>query len=78
MSAVPLDGDARAAVDAYYTTAPKDPDTKLWILPHNVRTLRSKIRSKRLENFQYEPVADETVPEYLARLRGQTDRKSVV
>ena len=69
---VPLDDDARAAVAIYYSTPPKDPDGKLWILPHHVQTLRTKIRSKRLENFQYEPVADETVPEYLARLRGQT------
>lgn len=68
---IPLDNDAKAAVAAYYTTAPKDPDAKLWILPHHVRTLRSKLRSKRLENFQYEPVGDETVPEYLARYRGQ-------
>ncbi|MER7507026.1 hypothetical protein ABTX82_01555 [Streptomyces lavendulae] len=68
---VALDADTKAAVDAYYTTAPKDPDTKLWILPHNVRTLRSKIRSKRLENFQYEPIAGETTGQYLARYRGQ-------
>jgi hypothetical protein len=69
---VPLDDDARAAVAIYYSTPPKDPDGKLWILPHHIRTLRTKIRSKRLENFQYEPIAGETVPEYLARLRGQT------
>src|SRR5439155_2838301 len=69
---VPLDDDARAAVAIYYSTPPKDPDAKLWILPHHVRTLRTKIRSKRLENFQYEPIDGETVPEYLARLRGQT------
>lgn len=68
---VPLDDDAKAAVAAYYTTPPKDPDAKLWILPHHVRTLRTKIRNARLENFQYEPVADETVGEYLARYRGQ-------
>ncbi|MFD8949413.1 hypothetical protein ACFV0B_11220 [Streptomyces xanthophaeus] len=68
---VALDADTKAAVDAYYTTAPKDPETKLWILPHNVRTLRSKIRSKRLENFQYEPVEGETTAEYLTRYRGQ-------
>ncbi|MGW7617355.1 zinc finger domain-containing protein [Streptomyces antimycoticus] len=68
---VPLDDDTKAAVAAYYTTAPKDPDAKLWILPHHVRTLRSKIRSKRLENFQYEPLANETTAEYLARYRGQ-------
>lgn len=69
---VPMDDDARAAVAIYYSTPPKDPDGKLWILPHHVRTLRTKIRSKRLENFQYEPIGDETVPEYLVRLRGQT------
>ncbi|MFE8961790.1 zinc finger domain-containing protein [Streptomyces iakyrus] len=68
---VPLDDDAKAAVAAYYTTAPKDPDAKLWILPHHVRTLRSKIRSARLENFQYEPLPDETPAEFLARYRGQ-------
>lgn len=68
---VPLDNDAKAAIAAYYTTPPKDPDAKLWILPHHVRTLRTKIRSRRLENFQYEPIGDETVPEYLARYRGQ-------
>jgi hypothetical protein len=69
---VPLDDDAKAAVAIYYSTPPKDPDGRLWILPHHVRTLRSKIRSARLDNFQYEPVDGETVPEYLARLRGQT------
>lgn len=69
---VPFDQDAREAVAAYYSTPPQDPNAKLWILPHHVRTLRTKIRSARLENFQYEPVGDETVPQYLARLRGQT------
>lgn len=69
---VPLDADAKAAVAAYYTTPPQDPNAKLWILPHHVRSLRAKIRSARLENFQYEPLPNETVPEYLARLRGQT------
>lgn len=68
---VPLDADAKAAVAAYYTTAPQNPNERLWILPHHIRTLRSKIRSKRLENFQYEPVADETDAEFLARYRGQ-------
>jgi hypothetical protein len=68
---VPLDNDAKAAVAAYYSTPPKDPDAKLWILPHHVRTLRSKIRSARLENFQYEPLPDETPTEFLARYKGQ-------
>jgi hypothetical protein len=69
---VPFDQDARDAVASYYTTPPQNPNERLWILPHHVKTLRTKIRSARLENFQYEPVAGETVPEYLARLRGQT------
>jgi hypothetical protein len=68
---IPLDADAKAAVAAYYTTPPKDPDAKLWIMPHHVRTLRSKLRSARLVNFQYEPIADETVGEFMARYRGQ-------
>jgi hypothetical protein len=69
---VPLDADAKAAVALYYRTPPQNPNERLWILPHHIRTLRTKIRSARLENFQYEPIPDETVPEYLARLRGQT------
>lgn len=68
---VPLDADAKAAVAAYYSTPPKDPDQRLWVLPHHVRTLRSKIRSARLENFQYEPIGNETTAEYIARYRGQ-------
>jgi hypothetical protein len=68
---VPFDEDAKAAVAAYYTTPPQDPNAKLWLLPHHVRTLRTKLRSARLQNFQYEPLGDETVPQYLARLRGQ-------
>ncbi|WP_048572691.1 zinc finger domain-containing protein [Streptomyces leeuwenhoekii] len=68
---VPCDDDAKAAVAAYYTTPPQNPNERLWILPHHVRTLRAKIRNARLENFQYEPLPDETVSEYLARYRGQ-------
>jgi hypothetical protein len=68
---IPLDADAKAAVAAYYTTPPANPNERLWILPHHIRTLRSKIRSKRLENFQYEPFPDETVSEFMARYRGQ-------
>lgn len=68
---VPLDADAKAAVAAYYTTPPQNPNERLWILPHHVRTLRAKIRNARLENFQYEPLPDETTAEYLARYRGQ-------
>lgn len=68
---LPLDADTRNAVAAYYTTPPQNPGDRLWILPHHVRTLRSKIRSKRLENFQYEPLPDETVGEFMARYRGQ-------
>lgn len=68
---IPLDADAKAAVAVYYTTPPRDPEAKLWILPHHVRSLRAKIRSARLENFQYEPVGDETTSEFIARYRGQ-------
>jgi hypothetical protein len=68
---IPLDRDTRNAVAAYYTTPPQNPNERLWILPHHIRTLRSKIRSARLENFQYEPVPDETVGEFMARYRGQ-------
>jgi hypothetical protein len=68
---VPFDQDARDAVAAYYTTPPQNPNERLWILPHHVRTLRSKIRSARLENFQYEPLPDETPTEFLARYKGQ-------
>lgn len=68
---IPLDADTKAAVAAYYTTPPQDPNAKLWILPHHVRTLRTKIRSARLANFQYEPLPDETVGEFMARYRGQ-------
>lgn len=68
---VPFDEDAVAAVAAFYGTPPKDPSQRLWIQPHNVRTGRSRIRSVRLENFQYEPVADETPAEFLTRYKGQ-------
>ncbi|MGA4941742.1 zinc finger domain-containing protein [Streptomyces cinereoruber] len=71
---IPYDQDTRDAVAAYYTTAPQDPNQRLWILPHHVRTLRSKIRSARLENFAYEPPdPDETPAEFLARYRGQVE-----
>jgi hypothetical protein len=68
---LPCDADAKAAVAVYYTTPPQNPNERLWILPHHIRTLRSKIRSARLVNFQYEPIADETVGEFMARYRGQ-------
>jgi hypothetical protein len=68
---LPFDADARAAVAAFYSTPPRDPETKLWIQPHNVRTLRTKIRNGRLENFQYEPVEGETAREFIARYQGQ-------
>lgn len=68
---VPLDTDTKAAVASYYTTTPQDPNARLWILPHHVKTLRAKIRSGRLENFQYEPLPNETPAEFLARYKGQ-------
>jgi len=69
---VPFDQDARDAVAAYYTTPPQNPNERLWILPHHVKTLRAKIRNARLENFQYEPPPGDSDPHYLERLRGQT------
>lgn len=66
---IPLDTDTKAAVAAYYTTPPQDPKERLWILPHHVRTLRTKIRNARLENFHYEPTPDETVNDFLTRYR---------
>jgi hypothetical protein len=69
---VPFDQDARDAIAAYYTTPPQNPNERLWILPHHVRTLRTKIRSARLENFHYEPPPGDSDPHYLERLRGQT------
>lgn len=68
---VPFDQDTRDAIATYYTNPPQNPSEKLWILPHHVRTLRTKIRSARLTNFQYEPHPDETVGEFMARYRGQ-------
>lgn len=70
---VPLDQDTKDAVAAYYTTAPQDPNQRLWIMPHHIRTLRSKIRSARLENFAYEGDPDETPREFIARYRGQLE-----
>lgn len=68
---IPLDADAKAAVAAYYTTPPQNPNERLWILPHHIRTLRTKIRNARLENFVYTPPPGDRDPHYLARLRGQ-------
>ncbi|MFK3734033.1 hypothetical protein ACI2LJ_27630 [Streptomyces sp. NPDC088090] len=71
---VPFDQDAKDAVVRYYTTTPKNPETRLWIMPHHVRDLRAKIRAERLENFAYEPPdPDETPHEFLARYRGQLE-----
>ncbi len=68
---VPFDQDTRDAVAAYYSTPPQNLSERLWILPHHIRTLRTKIRSARLENFQYEPVEGETAAEFIARYQGQ-------
>ncbi|MGW1121097.1 zinc finger domain-containing protein [Streptomyces tanashiensis] len=73
LKGIPFDQDAKDAVVRYYSTTPKDPDTRLWIMPHHVRDLRSKIRAERLENFAYEGDPDETPREYLARYRGQLE-----
>jgi hypothetical protein len=70
---IPADTDAYAAIDRFYGTPPKDPNQRLWIQPHDVRRIRRTIRSERLENFQYEPVGNETPGEFIARYRGQLD-----
>ncbi|MFD9256972.1 hypothetical protein [Streptomyces sp. NPDC059538] len=68
---VPLDQDAFDAVARFYGTPPKKEGERLWIQPHDVRSMRKTIRSERLEDFVYQPKADETGAEYIARLRGQ-------
>jgi hypothetical protein len=73
LKGIPFDQDAKDAVVRYYSTTPKDPDTRLWIMPHHVRDLRNRIRAERLENFAYEGNPDETPLEYLARYRGQLE-----
>lgn len=42
-----------------------------FVAPAEIVAEVKQIRARRLENFQYEPVAGETTAEYLARLRGQ-------
>ncbi|MFC9700883.1 hypothetical protein ACFTWD_09350 [Streptomyces sp. NPDC056943] len=73
LKGIPFDQDAKDAVVRYYSTTPKDPDTRLWIMPHHVRDLRNKIRAERLENFAYEGDPNETPREFLARYRGQVE-----
>lgn len=70
---VPLDADALAAVARFYGTPPKEPGTRLWIQPHDVRTHRRAIRSERAQHFVYEPppAGDEDGQRYLARYRTQ-------
>lgn len=68
---IPLDQDAFAAVARFYGTPPKKEGERLWIQPHDVRSWRKTIRSERLEDFVYQPKADETGAEFIARLRGQ-------
>lgn len=68
---IPLDQDAFDAVARFYGTPPKKEGERLWIQPHDVRSVRKTIRSERLEDFVYQPKADETGAEFIARLRGQ-------
>jgi hypothetical protein len=70
---VPLDADTYAAVDRYYATPPKDPDQRLWIQPHDIRTHRAALRAGRLEHFVYEPPALETPKEFLENYRRQIE-----
>lgn len=68
---VPLDQDTLTAVARYYGTPPRDPETRLWLEPHHVRTLRAKIRAERLANFVYEPAQEESPRQFVSRLRQQ-------
>jgi hypothetical protein len=68
---IPADHDARAAVARYYATPPKNPDERLWIQPHDVRTHRRAIRSERAQHFVYQPPAVESDPRYLTNYRRQ-------
>ncbi|MCC3766028.1 hypothetical protein [Streptomyces sp. UNOC14_S4] len=68
---VPLDEDALASVARYYGTPPRDPGQRLWIQPHDVRTLRKTIRSERLETYVYDGDPDESTQQYLTRRRHQ-------
>lgn len=71
---IPADPDAFAAIARYYGTPPKNPGDRLWIQPHDVRTLRQTIRDQRLEGFVYEPTSsNETPGQYLANLRAQRE-----
>lgn len=71
---LPLDADTLDAVARYYGTAPKDPNQRLWIQPHDVRTHRRAIRSERAQGFVYEPPPEnEPAQLYLARYRAQLD-----
>lgn len=68
---IPADADAFAAVARFYGTPPKEPGERLWIQPHDVRTVRARIRAERVANFVYEPDGEVSAQEYLARLRSQ-------
>lgn len=70
---IPADNDARAAIARYYATPPKNPDDRLWIQPHDVRTHRRAIRSERAEHFVYTPPADDHDPRFLTNYRRQLD-----
>ncbi|WP_263165444.1 hypothetical protein [Streptomyces sp. SCSIO ZS0520] len=69
---IPADADSLAAVARYYGTPPARPGERLWIQPHDVRTLRQQIRDERLTGFRYEPVPGDDQPAvYLAALKQQ-------
>lgn len=71
---VPLDADTLAAVARFYGTPPKDPNQRLWMQPHDVRTHRRAIRSERALGFVYQPPLDaESGRTFLARYRAQLE-----
>lgn len=71
---IPADQDAITAIARFYGTPPPRPGERLWIQPHDVRSIRAAIRTERLESFVYEPAdGDETPRQYLANLRTQRE-----
>jgi hypothetical protein len=71
---MPADQDAFAAIARFYGTPPPRPGERLWIQPHDVRTIRQQIRDERLTGFRYEPAAGDDNPErYLTNLRQQRE-----
>lgn len=71
---VPADADAFAAVSRFYSDSTgTDPGARRWLEPHQLRTIRRKIRAERLaaNTVVYDGNPDETASEYLTNHREQ-------